>query len=592
MRSASHVMLELPRRTQPCQAVKTLRVPCWEIQPLDPLGRPGRSLAATVCAAQPCCHRIALTRAAKPDVTYGRFERDKRESFVYWSSWHPPSRARCYPDDVGWDMLNWPQFARNLRPSPVRGSRAAFLVAAVLLVGIFVLREHDPNATNADEILFVLPIAVAAVGLGLAGGLACALCAFALIFTWDTFDADADLTIWAYCIRAFAFVLLGGLLGSFVDTRRRLEAAAARTFTDSLDLLGTADLNGRFTRVNPAWERLLGHSAETLCSRPFLDFVHPDDRDATQAEAATLATGTRDTFRFRNRYRAADGSYVWLEWSAHGSPSEGVIHVVGRDVRAQQEAEQQLAHNAEWLEAKVAERTRELDEARAETLRRLAVAAEYRDDDTAQHTQRVGDMAALLARELGVNAVAQEIIRESAALHDVGKLGIPDAILLKPARLTAAEYDVMKTHTTLGAELLSGSASPVLQMAAVIAETHHERWDGTGYPAGLAGAAIPLVGRIVAVADVYDALTHDRPYKAAWTTEQAIQELQRGSGGQFDPAVIEAFSALHGRGAGVPARDRPESSRTAVRSTHRQRDAPIAGVAPGSEPGSRQFAHS
>jgi PAS domain S-box-containing protein len=455
------------------------------------------------------------------------------------------------------------------------------MVALVLLVGIFALREHDPNPANADEILFVLPIAIAALGLGLTGGLACALCAFALILTWDLLDADAALSVWAYCIRAFAFVLLGGLLGRFVDMRRRSEAEASRVFTDSLDLLGTADLNGYFTRVNPAWERLLGHSAETLCSRPFVDFVHPEDRDATVAEAAVLAEGTRDTFRFRNRYRAADGSYVWLEWSAHGSPSEGVIHVVGRDVRALHEAEQQLADNAQWLEAKVAERTRELDEARAETLQRLAVAAEYRDDATAQHTQRVGDTAAKLARDLGVGADALDTIRESAALHDVGKLGIPDTILLKPARLTAAEYEVMKTHAALGAQLLSGSASPVLQMAAVIAETHHERWDGCGYPAGLAGEAIPLVGRIVAVADVYDALTHDRPYKPAWAPERAIQEIERGSGAQFDPAVVEAFLALHDRGAGVAARAQSQPPLTAARGGHRQRDAAVAGVATG-----------
>jgi putative two-component system response regulator len=123
----------------------------------------------------------------------------------------------------------------------------------------------------------------------------------------------------------------------------------------------------------------------------------------------------------------------------------------------------------------------------------------------------------------------------------VGKLAIPDKILLKPGRLSAQEYEVMKTHTELGAHLLSGSGSPVLQMAAVIAESHHERWDGSGYPQGLAREAIPLVGRIVAVADVFDALTHDRPYKDAWSVEQAIAEIEGATASQFDPRVVTAF---------------------------------------------------
>jgi PAS domain S-box-containing protein len=479
-------------------------------------------------------------------------------------------------------MVEFP-LLRSVRRVPALGRWGALALAVVALVGVFLLRENDRNAANADEILFVLPIAIVALRFGMRGGLTCSLGALALIVTWDILDNDAALSVWAYCIRGLAFVILGGLLGGFVDSRRRLQAEVSRSFDHSLDLLGTADLNGRLTRVNPAWERLLGHSPETICSRPFVDFVHPEDREATVAEAAAVASGERDTFRFRNRYRAADGRYVLLEWSAHGSPSEGLIHVVGRDIRAQHEAEQQLADNAQWLESKVAERTRELDEARAETLQRLAVAAEYRDDETSQHTQRVGSAAAELARRLELPEDEIEVLRESAALHDVGKLGIPDALLLKPGKLTAAEYEVMKTHTVLGARLLSGSASPVLQMAAVIAETHHERWDGTGYPAGLAGEDTPLAGRIVAVADVYDALTHDRPYKTAWTAPRATEEIARGAGSQFDPEVVGAFLAIREQAASVNARSAPTREpavgRPRVFRDPRRRSARSAGAA-------------
>ncbi len=136
------------------------------------------------------------------------------------------------------------------------------------------------------------------------------------------------------------------------------------------------------------------------------------------------------------------------------------------------------------------------------------------------------------------------LLRHAAPLHDVGKLGIPDRILLKPGRLTVAEFEEMKSHAELGERLLSSGSSRVLQMAAVIAATHHERWDGAGYPTGLAGEEIPLIGRIVAVADVFDALTHARPYKAAWPRERAIATIEAGAGTQFDPRVVAAFLAM------------------------------------------------
>jgi putative two-component system response regulator len=196
------------------------------------------------------------------------------------------------------------------------------------------------------------------------------------------------------------------------------------------------------------------------------------------------------------------------------------------------------------LEQLVHDRTRDLDEARVEALSRLALAAEYRDDATGEHTQRVGRTSALIARMLGLPDVQVALIRHAAPLHDVGKIGLTDSILLKPARLTAEEYEEMRQHVEIGRSILSGSSSPLLKMAEEIAWTHHERWDGKGYLSGMTGDEIPLSGRIVAVADVFDALTRKRPYKDAWPLDQAVSQIFSESGTHFDPLVVDAFRAL------------------------------------------------
>ena len=186
----------------------------------------------------------------------------------------------------------------------------------------------------------------------------------------------------------------------------------------------------------------------------------------------------------------------------------------------------------------------ELEQERLETLQRLALAAEFRDDDTHQHTERVGRTAALIAARLGLSDESVAVMRRAAPLHDVGKIGIPDAILLKPGKLTADEFNAMREHVAIGAKLLADGSFAVLKVAQQIALTHHERWDGSGYLRGLSGTAIPLSGRIVAVADVYDALTHERPYKQAWPIDAATAEIDQLAGRQFDPAVVDAFAAL------------------------------------------------
>jgi HD-GYP domain-containing protein (c-di-GMP phosphodiesterase class II) len=183
----------------------------------------------------------------------------------------------------------------------------------------------------------------------------------------------------------------------------------------------------------------------------------------------------------------------------------------------------------------------QVQDAQLQVIQRLARAAEYRDDNTGEHIRRVGDLAARIGGALGLPGEQLDLLREAAPLHDVGKIAIPDRILLKPGPLTRDEFEQMKDHATLGAAMLSGREFPLLAMAEEIALTHHERWDGTGYPAGLSGRAIPQIGRIVAVADVFDALTHSRSYKEAWTVDAAVAEIGRQKGRQFDPAVVAAF---------------------------------------------------
>ncbi len=200
----------------------------------------------------------------------------------------------------------------------------------------------------------------------------------------------------------------------------------------------------------------------------------------------------------------------------------------------------QLTEHTALLERRVEARTAELAASQREILERLAIAGEYRDDTTGRHTQRVGALSVRLATELGLSSEEIENIKFATPLHDIGKIAIPDEILLKPGPLTPSEYDRVKLHVTLGAAILAGGASPILQMAEQVALNHHERWDGTGY-LGIAGLQIPRAARIVAVADVFDALITVRPYKQAWPIDRAAAEVVRLSGTHFDPEVVEAF---------------------------------------------------
>jgi putative two-component system response regulator len=190
-----------------------------------------------------------------------------------------------------------------------------------------------------------------------------------------------------------------------------------------------------------------------------------------------------------------------------------------------------------------------------ESLSILAAIADYHDDDSSQHARRVGIGAALIAQALELPESFVDLIRDAAPLHDIGKVGISRRILLKPGKLTPPEWIHMMRHVEMGAQILAPARSQVLRLAAEIARTHHERWDGSGYAAGLVGEEIPLSGRITAVADVWDTLTHERPYKPAWSEEQALAEIDRESGSHFDPRVVEAFGKIDRRLLNEPPAD-------------------------------------
>lgn len=202
-----------------------------------------------------------------------------------------------------------------------------------------------------------------------------------------------------------------------------------------------------------------------------------------------------------------------------------------------------LHEQKDVLEALVGIRTEELNRTRLQVVQRLGRAAEYRDNETGCHIIRVSRISALLAKKLGWSAAETELMLHASPMHDIGKIGIPDQVLLKQGKFDPAEREIIKTHAAIGAELLAGDESSLLRLAREIALSHHEKWDGSGYPDGLAGEAIPQSGRIVAVADVFDALTASRPYKQAWTVEAAADFVRDNVGTHFDPTVAASFLA-------------------------------------------------
>jgi len=219
----------------------------------------------------------------------------------------------------------------------------------------------------------------------------------------------------------------------------------------------------------------------------------------------------------------------------------------------------------EELESEVASRTEELTlalegirTASLETIVRLSRAAEYRDEDTGAHILRMSHYAAAVASKMGLSEKDVENILYAAPMHDVGKIGIPDHILLKPGKLSAEEWEIMKSHAAMGAEILNGSGADVLQLAETIAGTHHEKWNGEGYPMGLAGEAIPVSGRVTAIADVFDALTSKRPYKEPFSVDRSFSIIAEERGTHFAPAAVDAFVAVRDEILQIKARYQSE----------------------------------
>jgi PAS domain S-box-containing protein len=297
------------------------------------------------------------------------------------------------------------------------------------------------------------------------------------------------------------------------------------------------DPAGRVVAFNDRAQRILAVSAEQLANaspaQPIAAFVHEDGSPFGAEELPTvisLRTGEAQS-EIVMGVQLPDGSVRWTSVNSAALQRPG-------------EPEPYAAVASFTDITDFRETLRECDAARLKDVKRLALVAEYRDDETTRHTERVARTAALVAMELGLERELIWTIGRAAPLHDVGKVAIPDSILLKPGMLTSEEFEVMKTHTSIGGRILGESDFLVLRLGMEIALTHHERWDGGGYPDGIGGDEIPISGRIVAVADAFDAMSHSRPYKEALSVKDAVGEVHGRSGGQFDPEVVDAFMAL------------------------------------------------
>lgn len=267
-----------------------------------------------------------------------------------------------------------------------------------------------------------------------------------------------------------------------------------------------------------------------------IEFIKKIREDATKQNTPILMVTANDNSSVR--YEALEsGATDFLNKPI--DKTEFMIRV--RNMLALHTSQRKLADKAKWLADEVHKATRDIREREQEVIFRLAKAAEYRDPETGGHIKRMAHYSKHIANQLGMDVAIQNLILEAAPMHDIGKVGIPDAILLKPGKLDEAEFELMKEHARFGYDILHGSPSKLLQLGAVIALSHHEKYDGSGYPNKLQGDQIPIYGQIIAVADVFDALTSERPYKRAWTIDAALDLIKDGVGKHFSPQCVNAF---------------------------------------------------
>ena len=313
------------------------------------------------------------------------------------------------------------------------------------------------------------------------------------------------------------------LFGALV---KKLEGCVAHTFPDPLVALDWA-------QAHPTDLVIVDYMMPGMDG---LEFIAQYQNMPGNAEVPMLMITANDQKQIR--YRALDsGASDFLT-----KPVDKVEFLARvKNMLTLSEARKSLKDRAAWLTDEVRKATHEILQRERETVMRLCRAAEFRDPETGAHIQRMAHYSRLIAARMGLSVEQQDLLLEAAPMHDIGKVGIADKILLKPGRLEPEEFEVMKQHAEIGYELLQGSSSRAMQVGAEIARGHHEKWDGSGYPAGLKGEAIPLFSRIVAVADVFDALTSERPYKKAWSLDEAVENLKTGSGKHFDPQVVQAF---------------------------------------------------
>lgn len=340
-----------------------------------------------------------------------------------------------------------------------------------------------------------------------------------------------------------------------VRTERPAESRWARTVVSHvLDVHTVVGPTGRILYDSPSVLRVLGYEQGELVGRNAFELIHPDDLPgALELLVDTASAADRIsslTFRFRHK----NGEWRFLESVGTAiREDDGVTVIVNsRDVSERVGALEAVNRGRRELEMRVRERGAEVERLQLEMLGRLARAAELRDDETGTHTRRVGALAVSIAETLGLDDESRRCLRCAAPLHDIGKIGVPDAILRKPGPLTPDEMEVMRTHTLIGGGILAGGRSDLMRTAEAVALHHHEKWDGTGYPRGLAGPDIPLAARIVSVADFFDALTHDRAYRAAVPAPRVVREIAGAAGSHFDPDVVDAFLSLQRR-APAPA---------------------------------------